>query len=142
MKTHLEVIEEWFRRVWREEDASAIDELFIPDGNACGLGSEPLVGPEEFKGFHRLLLCLIKDVNIKVVRHMENDDWISVMAVVNGKRKDNNAPVEMTGQIWLRIVDGTLVEGHNQFDFLKLFEQLGLIPSMSFEQCLQGQKMF
>ena len=32
MSTSREVIETWFRRVWTEEDSSAIEELFVPDG--------------------------------------------------------------------------------------------------------------
>ncbi|MFY9558504.1 MAG: hypothetical protein WAV47_27720 [Blastocatellia bacterium] len=37
MITSREVMETWFRRVWTEENPKAIEELFVPDGQARGL---------------------------------------------------------------------------------------------------------
>jgi hypothetical protein len=39
MTTHTEVLEKWSRRVWKEADESAIDEMFGPEGEARGLGA-------------------------------------------------------------------------------------------------------
>lgn len=39
----------------------------------------------------------------------------------------------------MRIVDGRIVEAYNHFDFLGLFEQLGLLPAGAFGRCLCGE---
>ncbi len=141
MTSKLDVSKTWFQRVWHEEDEAAIDDMLVVDTKAKGLGSEDLIGPEGFKMFHRALLGRTKDVDIEVARYMEDGDWISLLVVLRAKRRDTGAPVEMTGNVYVKIVDGKLVEGHNHFDFIRLFEQLELMPAKSMETCLVGEKI-
>ena len=46
MPSHRETLKTWFRRVWAEEDATAIDDMLRPDMQARGLGDQPRVGAE------------------------------------------------------------------------------------------------
>lgn len=39
MSEKLEVVKSWFERVWAQEDEGAIEELFVSDGPARGLGT-------------------------------------------------------------------------------------------------------
>jgi len=66
-----EFIETWFRRVWRDEDQSAIDEIFPLPGKAEGLGQQTLVGPEDFKKFHTSLCGLLSDIDISIDKYIE-----------------------------------------------------------------------
>lgn len=136
-----EVAETWFQRVWAEEDESAIDEMLVPETTAKGLGEEPREGPAEFKAFHRLLLSMIKDVRVDIDRFVEQDDWAHILCSLKAKRRDTGEPVEMSGQIAVRISDGKLITAHNHFDFMSLFEQLGLLPKGAFSRCLYREKI-
>ena len=141
MSDKLELSKTWFKRVWAEEDPAAIDEIFVPDvGDAAkGLGEKPLAGPSEFKEFHKSLLSHIKNVDIQVQRFAEDGDWLSVLCVLSARCRKTDKPVEVTGQILIRIDDGKFREAYNQFDFWGLFEQLGKIPSQSMDRCLAGE---
>jgi ketosteroid isomerase-like protein len=136
-----EVIETWFRRVWKEEDPAAIDELFVPDGLARGLGAHVLVGPEGFKQFHSALLNLLSDVTISVDKSIESGDWISVVCTLSAADRRTGKPVGMTGAVLLRVEGGKIVEAYNHWDFLGLFAKLGLLPDGTFETALSGQKV-
>ncbi|MEM7508669.1 MAG: ester cyclase [Pseudomonadota bacterium] len=137
-----QIAEAWFRRVWAERDQSAVDELFIQDGEARGLGTEAPLGPEEFKGFHQTMLALMEDISIHIERCMEEGDWIHLLCTFRATARDGGQPVSMTGQILARIGDGVIVEAYNHFDFIRLYEDLGLMPPETFAKALGGQKAF
>lgn len=139
--THRQVLETWFRRVWTDADESAIDEMFTLDTEAKGLGDQPRAGPEGFKVFHRQFLKMMKDFSVRIDRSMEMGDWIFAMCMLNARRKDDGACVAMPGMVLVRIADGQLVDAYNQWDFLSLYQQLGLVPGDTFERCLGGDKI-
>lgn len=141
MSTNIEVLETWFRRVWTEEDSAAIDELFIPDGEARGLGANHLIGPEGFKQFHSALCGLLSDFVITIDRSLEVEDWISAVCTLRARSESSGDPIEITGQVMIRIADGKLTEAYNHWDFLGIFSQLGLLPTDTFERALGGEKL-
>ena len=141
MNTLREVMETWFYRVWTEEDSAAIEELFIPDGKARGLGANVLIGPEGFKQFHSALRGLLSDFVITIDKSVESGDWITTVCTLRAKSRQSGTPVEITGSVTVRIADGRLTEAYNHWDFLGLFGQLGLIPGDTFEKALGGEKV-
>lgn len=141
MTTSRDFLETWFRRVWTEEDGAAIEELFIPDGEARGLGSNPLIGPEGFKQFHSALCALLSDFVITIDKSIESGEWISAVCTMRAKVQQSGAPVEVTGSVMGRIVDGKIAEAYNHWDFLGLFAQMGLLPRDSIEKALGGEKI-
>jgi hypothetical protein len=138
----LDCITDWFDRVWGQEDSEAIGELFISDGLAHGLGGEPMVGPDEFTVFHAALLKILKNVNIEVTFHMEQDEWISFLGVFRAESRETGEPVSMTGGAVCRFRDGKMIEAYNQWDFLSLFIALGLAPSDSFSRGISGLNLY
>ena len=60
--------------MWTEEDTKAIDELFVVDGKARGLGENHLIGPKDFKVFHAALCALISDIKITLDKAIEEGD--------------------------------------------------------------------
>lgn len=129
------------QRVWLEKDTHAISELFRPDGTAEGLGDN-MIGPEDFKGFHSQLLALIDDVKVEVKKHHQDGSWSSVLCTLDCTKKDDPSEhLSITGSIFVRIEDDTIVEAYNHFDFLSLFEKLQLLPEGTFAQCLSGQRL-
>lgn len=141
MSTSREVMETWFRRVWTEEDPTAIEELFIPDGEARGLGANVLIGPHGFKQFHSALRGLLRDFAITIDKGVEAGDWISAVCTLRAKSRQSGAPIEITGSVMVRIADGKLTEAYNHWDFLGMFSQLGLLPVETFERALGGEKI-
>ena len=136
-----EFIDSWFRRVWSEQDTAAIDEIFVPDGKAEGLGEDSRVGPEGFKRFHAAVCEQFADISITVDKIIERDKWTSTLCTFRSKRKDTGEAVETTGSMWFRITDGKIAEVYNHWDYLGLFERMHLLPSNTLEKGLRGEKI-
>ena len=135
-------LESWFQKVWTEEDASAIHKMFIPDndGAADGLYKDKGLGPDEFLGFHSALLGLLKDMRISIDESLESGDTIIASCTIFARdRKTGNKEIEVKGVVVGRVVDGIIKDAKNHFDFLNMFEDLGLLPENTFKKCLSGE---
>ena len=141
MSTCNEVLETWFRRVWTEQDADAIDELFVPDGAARGLGGNVLIGPAGFREFHSALRALLTDFVITIDKSLEEGEWISAVCTLRATSKESATPIEITGSVMIRISEGKLMEAYNHWDFIGMFSQLGLLPTNTFVRALGGEKV-
>jgi ketosteroid isomerase-like protein len=136
-----QILETWFHRVWTEEDAAVIDELFIPDGKARGLGANTLIGPDGYKQFHSALLNLITDCVITLDKTVEEGDWLAAVCTLRAKDRKSGAPVIMTGTTVVKFAGGKIIEAYNNWDFMGMFSQLGFLPSATFEMALSGAKI-
>ncbi len=141
MADNRQVIETWFNRVWNTPDESAIDDMLVPDTEAEGLGSQALIGPEGFKTFHRHFFDMMEDIEITVNKSLESGEWIAAHISMSAKKKGTGDPIKMTGQAFVKIKDGKLVQAYNHLDFMGLYQQLGLLPDDAFECCLRGEKV-
>ena len=131
-------LEIWFRRVWQERDAAAIDEMMVADTTAHGLGAQALVGPAAFKAFHRQVCALLHDTDIVIDQCIEADGWLAVLCTFSGTSAAGKG-VSISGAIHARIADGKIREAYNHFNFIDLFIQLELAPPDSFARGLAGQ---
>ncbi|MEO0752811.1 MAG: nuclear transport factor 2 family protein [Pseudomonadota bacterium] len=138
--TKKEFLEEWFKRVWIEEDEAAIAELLQPKSQLEGLREIPQVGPEEFTPFVKALLAQVKVKQVTIKRCLEDDSWISALLALTLECRTSGTTIHHTGQVMARIEDGKIVEGYNHFDFISLYEGLGLLPKTTLALCLQGQR--
>jgi len=136
-----QILETWFHRVWTEENAAVIDELFIPDGKARGLGANTLIGPDGYKQFLSALLNLISDCVISIDKTVEEGDWLAAVCTLRAKDRKTGVPVIMSGTTTVRIADGKIIEAYNNWDFMGMFSQLGFLPSATFETALSGAKI-
>lgn len=124
-----------------EEDASAIAELYVPDGPVRGLGKRPMLQPRDFEAFQKALLGLVKDVHVAIDRSLEDGEWLSLLCTLSAKCRKTGKPVDITGTCFVRIVDGTAREAYNHWDFIDLYEQLGLLPTDTFSRALGGERL-
>ena len=136
-----EFIDSWFRRVWSEQDTAAIDEIFVPDGKAEGLGVDDRTGAEGFKQFHAAVCEQFADISITVDKIIERDKWTSTLCTFRSKRKDTGEQIETTGSMWFRLTDGKIAEVYNHWDYLGLFERMHPLPSNALEKGLRGEKI-
>ena len=113
-------LEEWGRRVWAERDETAVDDMMVTGTQAHGLGDRTLVGPDDFKSFHRALCALLSDTELLVDHAIEADGWLAALCTFRGTTKTGRR-LSVNGAIHARIADGRIHEAYNHFDFIGLF---------------------
>ena len=139
--THRNVLETWFRRVWHEEELSAIDEMLSPDAKVLGIKETSQMGPGEFRPFAEAMLALIGNIHIEIKMFMEDGDWCCALIAVSATARQTGQAVNFDGQVMVRMSGGQLVEGYNHLDFICLYEQLGLMPEATLSHCLSGAQI-
>jgi hypothetical protein len=139
--TNAEILHDFLQRVWIDADLSAVDEVFAPDTLSEGQLPDMKLTPEDFKIMVMALLNLVRDPEITCVKTLSDGDWVSVMTRVRAESQINPAIITATGQIMARFDHGKIVEVYNHFDFLGLFQQLGLIPHEAVTLCLSGEPL-
>jgi steroid delta-isomerase-like uncharacterized protein len=131
------LIHRWFEEVWNQRSEAAIDELFADDGVAHGLNDadgNPVRGCEAFKTLHRAFLAAYPDLHITVEDTVAEGDKIAARCTVRATHAGDglgvaatNNPVEFTGLTIVRLKDGKIVEAWNEFDFMKMYGQVGAL---------------
>lgn len=127
----------WFEEVWNQKREDAIDEMFAEDGIANGLNDaegNPLRGPEGFKTLHRAFLSAYPDLIITVEDTVCEGDKIAARCKVSATHAGEglgvaptNQPIEFTGLTIVKLKDGKIIEAWNEFDFMKMYSQLGAL---------------
>jgi predicted ester cyclase len=127
-----EFMNRWFEEVWNNQDESAIDQMFAEDGIGHGLAAEPIVGPENFKTFHRAFVSAYPNLKVHVEDTVVEGDKIAVRCRVTGSHEGDgiglsptNRPVDFTGMVIVRVRDGKIVEAWNEFNFMEMYKQIG-----------------
>lgn len=139
--TNLELLQDWYRRVWMEADLDAIDRYFAPRAGADGLMPDGQVGVEDFRALVPALLALIRDLAIEIEHTVEAGDWLWAQITVRAVSAHGVDPVCARGQVMVRIADGRITEAYNAFDFITFFEQAGLLPRDAFMLLLSGERL-
>lgn len=131
------VIRRWFTEVWNKGRADAIAEMFAEDGIAHGLSDDvenPLRGPKGFLPFHAQFREAFPNIEVVVEDQIAENDLVATRCTVRGKHTGDSlgiaathSPVEFTGMTITRIADGKIVEAWNNFDFMKVYKQLGAL---------------
>ncbi|MHA6266673.1 nuclear transport factor 2 family protein [uncultured Aliiroseovarius sp.] len=137
-QTSLELLNEWYDRIWVRQDLEAINLLFTPDTEAMGM-MDFAVGPEDFRVLAEAILAQIDVTGVQFERAIEMGDWAWATFTAQAVALRDRSPIAVSGQIMARVTDGRIVEAYNQVDFLSLFEQLGYLPKDSLALCLSGE---
>jgi steroid delta-isomerase-like uncharacterized protein len=131
------LLHKWFEEVWNKGREEAIDEMFATDGIAHGLNDtdgNAVRGTEGFKTLHRAFRSAYPDLQITVEDTVTEGDKIAARCTVRAKHAGEglgiaptNQPVEFTGLAIVKIKDGKIVEAWNEFDFMKMYRQVGAL---------------
>jgi predicted ester cyclase len=131
------LIRRWFKEVWNDGRAEAIPEMFAADGIAHGLSDDPgnpLRGPAGFLPFHGQFRGAFPNIEVVVEEQIAEGDLVATRCSVRGKHTGDHlgfaatdSPVDFTGMTITRIKDRKIVEAWNNFDFMKMYRQLGAI---------------
>lgn len=138
MGQHKDLMEQWFQRVWNENDTNYIYEVCAPEMKTKGHRGRDILGPDDFIGFHGIICSLVDDIQMDIIHCVEDGDWVSVVYNFEGKKKNTDIDVKMTGSTMIRFENGKAVDVHEHVDFLKLFEALGVLPENALEMGLSG----
>ena len=132
-----QLVRRWFEEVWNKGRADAIEQMFDANGIAHGLSddpSNPIKGPKDFRPFHTLFREAFPNMIIIVEDIVAEGDKVAARCSVRARhegeflgRVATGSPVEFTGITILRIADGKIVEAWNNFDFMTLHRQVGLL---------------
>ena len=129
------VIREWFEQLWNQKKIETIDRLFAADGIAHGLSGDVMKGPEGFRPFFSTFAEAFPDLHIDIVRAIVQGEFVVVHTHVTGRHEGHTLGFAATGRnatfegvTIARIVDGKIAEGWNFYDFLSMYQQLGVIP--------------
>jgi len=135
-----EIATSWFDEVWNAGNEAAIDRLMSPTAKLHGLSSpkgEPVVGPAGFKPFFHGFREAFPDIRIRVLRTICEGDMVACHCAVTGTHKGpglgvapTDSPVEIYGVAIATIRDGQIQEAWNCFDFMSLYQQVGLLPPL------------
>lgn len=134
------VAREWFGKVWDEGSEEAIHRLLAADARMHGLPTpdgQPLCGPAAFVPFWRRFRAAFPDIRIDVERTVTEGDMVAVHCRVVARHlgddlgiKATHKPVEMWGMGMARVRNGQIVEAWNAYDFLTLYQQVGILPAV------------
>ena len=137
LEEHKALLRRWFEEVWNKGRADAIAEMMAENAVAHGLpddAAEPLRGPAGFLPFHAQFREAFPNIEVVVEDQIAEGQMVATRCSVRGKHTGDSlgfaatqAPVEFTGMVITRIRDGKIVEAWNNFDFMKMYKQLGAI---------------
>ena len=131
------LLRRWFDEVWNKGRADAIEEMFDEYGIAHGLSddpSNPIRGPQNFRPFHTTFREAFPNMVIVIEDMIAEGDKVAARCSVRGRHEGDflekaatQSPVEFTGIAIVRIANGKIVEAWNNFDFMSLHRQVGLL---------------
>jgi predicted ester cyclase len=134
-KANAELIHRWFEEVWNQKREEAIREMMHRDARVHGIAdiAAEQRGPDAFIPFWRKFTAAFPDLKITVLDTVAEGEKVAARCLVNGNHTGaglgiapTNSPIEFTGICILHERDGKVFEGWNNFDFLALFQQLGI----------------
>src|SRR3954467_9986370 len=127
-------INRWFEEVWNNKSEAAVDEMLADDGVGHGLPGGDIRGPAAFKEYQRALVSAYPDLRVIVEQTVTEGDKIAGVCRVTGVHQGEglglsatNKPVEFTGLCLMRVQDGKIIEAWNEFNFMDMYQQLGVL---------------
>lgn len=139
MLTPESLVRAWFEEVWNRGDESAIHRLMAPDALVYDLPTQGQVmrGPAEFKPYYRALTSALSDIHVEITRVVAAGDFAVAHCHVTARHTGQGLGVppsgrlvEFSGMAMARVSNGQLKEGWNCFDFLTMYQRLGILPAL------------
>jgi len=128
------LIRRWFEEVWNQKRPEAVTEMMAADCINHGLSEDgqPLRGPAGFLPFHQQFREAFADIKVVIEDVLAEDDRVAVRCSVKSTHTGDSLGFEATGKTTefdgiaiARIRNGMFVESWNNFDFMKMYKQLG-----------------
>ncbi len=114
----------WMQEVWNKGREDAIDEMMGANAEVHGIEDIKEKGTESFKQFFRNFRNQFPQIHVEVEDVVSQDNYETSRCVVDAINASGQK-VSFTGMTFVRIEDGKIAEGWNNFDFLSMYQQLG-----------------
>ena len=134
VEDNISLMKRWYREVWRERNDDTVHELLASDASLHGQTGpeEEIVGPEGFVAFAESIRNAFPDTEVSVEDIFATDDKVAVRWVATGTHTGSfrgmnptGARIQISGMTLVRIVNGKIVEGWDNWDRLGMLEQIG-----------------
>ncbi|SRR6266568_7093409 len=134
------MIRRWFEEVWNKGRMSAIDEMASADVIGHGQAQHGVdIGLREFRPFVQRFRSAFPDIKVSVHATIEQGEHVVARWAANMTHSGDflgipatGRKVMVTGTTIVRIVEGKIVEGWDNWDQLGLLVQLGALPAAEF----------
>ena len=133
-KDNVELMRRWFREVWNEGKIQTVHDLLAPDAVGMGQGEQDVKvhGPGEFVPFVERIRGAFPDMKVVVEDAFGARDKVVVRwSATMTHRGDQlgvpatGKPVRISGMTIVRIRNGKIVEGWDNWDQLAMMQQIG-----------------
>lgn len=132
--TTANLVTQWYEEVWNKGNESFIDEHMHRDVVIHGLDpTGTTTGISNFKTFYRNFRASFPIIFVDVQPLVSDEEYAAAYCAVTAKNV-NGKEVSFSGLSVVRVKNGMLVEGWNNFDFLKMYQQLGHILVSAIEE--------
>ena len=131
------LMQRWFDEVWNNGRTEAIREMASENLVIHGLTDakgEAITGLRAFHDFHAQFRSAFPDIYITIEDIISEGDKVVARCSVRAKHTGESlgfapthADVDFTGIAIARIKDGKIVEAWNNFDFMQMNRQLGIL---------------
>jgi steroid delta-isomerase-like uncharacterized protein len=137
-----ELMHQWFDEVWNQGRAESIDKLFPEHAVLWGVVRPdiPSKGPGDFKQFYQAMRAACPDIHVTIEHVVAQGEmafarWTATMTHTgDGLGMPPTARrLTLCGMSALRVRDGEIVEGWNNWDQVGMARQLGVLDGKTAE---------
>ena len=129
-----ELAKRWFEEVWNKRRREAIDEMLSPN-TVIYEGGEQIIGPEGFRPFFDRMAASFSEMRITIQDAIAEADMVCVRWTCRMRHTGDglgipasNKQFDTTGISMVRIQDGKIVTGWQNWDMLGLIQQIKAEP--------------
>jgi len=130
------VVKRWFQEVWNEGRTETVMELLTP--KVMGIGQvedgSTITTPEEFLVFMKRLRGAFPNIQFKLEDVFGSGDKVAARWTMRGKHTGDHLGVAASGKVVeirgisiITIRGGKLVEGWDNWDQLKMMQEIGAV---------------
>ncbi len=124
-------LQKWYEEVWNNANEKHITEMMHPDVIIHGLDSSGTTkGIKSFLEFYENFRKSFPSVKVELNPLVHDHDTAAAYCNVTA-RSTTQREVSFSGLCVVRYKDGKMIEGWNNFDFLKMYQQMRKKPENS-----------
>jgi predicted SnoaL-like aldol condensation-catalyzing enzyme len=117
------LIVRWFEEVWNQSRRESIFEM-LPEGTVIHDGPRQYRGPKEFAVFYDTLQSQFSGIKITPIVSLAEGDLVCLHWSCVAHHKATGKSTEITGTSVIRVHEGRVAEGWQNWDAAHLFTQL------------------
>lgn len=141
------LVRRWFDEVWNQGRLETISELMAADAVGIGQGGPDVVirGPQPFRAFVEKLRGAFPDIQVTIEDAFAAGDKVAARWSATMTHKGNHLGlaasgkrIRITGISMVRIANGKIVEGWDNWDQLSMMQEIGAIGPSSVALAASG----